>query len=1246
MWLAFVALSVAAPVWAQAPELEEAASAAARGRLAQVDLPGWEERRSRAEARQAAGQAWFAGTGPLEAAWPELHGAPLTDPTFLAGVQAGLADEAERRASAWVEAVPEGLSEGEQARWSAARAGALEAEAVADEQTRRLVGGLATGVAAHPMLRADALAEARAVLAAERAAAAALSEDAPARPAALVRARVAGEAEASLTELERAVVRALTVPGDQSLDARMAADRALLDGSSEPGLEVDAARDRLTRVASLRPADAAVQASLDEAERKSLVAATADLRATAAEPVTLQGLGAAEEALAVANRELEAAERALTDLAEGEVGTLAAARRDHAVAVRDLATSRLEAVSLRHGELLATSAEVLTDADVAEADEDARQAQRQAEDARARHDDGTAEALARVAALASETTTLLTEERSRQRLVEERLDRYRTRYDHLNIESREARALGPSAPGRQSRIDAAYLDFQHLVREVSLDLATQRAEGRELEVPSEAGRARVAEDREGLELLLSQSPLLEARWDEAVIAYHDVLDTREERFEADLDDLMMVLEGARASRRVLATEASRDALAQARQDFLHELVEETGELPIRARSGLRQAWATVVSFPRTLTDLTALSAVLIGSLELILILAGWLVFRQQIDHGAAVVLTAVHRADPRETTVAARVRQQVDRWFEPGDLREADVELSQFLEHVLDVFAAGAVYWLFADELPVLGLVALFVVWRAVVRGGPELVDLAMAPPDAARPSLRRVSRDRIDKTRDNVRLVLAWRAFVSLGAYVALELLDGDRLGELVAAVGVAMGVVIAVLLLRGWREEVRAALQRDEQTRFVTRLVAPRTNRLVELFVTAVGVGVLLWRVGGRMGQAVISRRAGLAWLGAALARQQLRDARETRTPPLSPQALADIEAAANPVPVAHRAKEALWTGTSAWLKHRSRAMIAVSGDRGMGRQSLLSLVDGVVGGDLPVRHVRLHGRIRSPQAALDWLAGALDLPKPGGDLAEAERARVLIESLRARPAEVVVIDEMHRSIIRAVGGFTALRRLLSVMHAVSDHHLWICGFHGPMWSYLQAVAAAVNLDVFRTHVATPQLDPLVLRTWLGGATKAAGFESSFDNLSAGGPGDPHGRSMERASDAFWRLLTDSCQGNPEVARCFWTDCIGPDPNLAERVNVGLFALPDAVLLEELSDQQRFILTCVIQHDGLGVADVAESLNLPRGAVRATLRQLEAAGVLVLQPVDQHYVVRLRWLPVVERVLRNRSLIHQAHT
>lgn len=1256
--LLLAALSLALPARAADAEAPDAAAVAT---LEQVTLPALSARQAGAEARAEAARGYFEGAAPLERAWPDLAGQPLGDAAVLDGLGAALRTRQAERAKERIALLPEALDDDHRARLAAERTAALDAEDAADALTARLLGGLTVGVAAAPGLADPQLAERLTALQAARTAATAgLDPTAEGWADAARRAADIAADEGRLRQLQVAAWRAMTVPGDDTLARLVRADIALVDlllaapDSRLPSADETEALarvvDRLQRTLPLLDAALATtaRARVEQADRSALQDEAARLKQ---ESATLEGQlqGDGDDAGDASVEELKstaAAARRAQEQAAARVAALEA--EGPGTESAELHALRLEVARLRRGraELRAglagrrlARAERLAElglegTDVTEADVEA--AREDAEAARAAAEAAESAAFAestlaqQISDMTAERVRLIEARKARAEEAEGEIESLEETLGKVRTDRAEAEALPPLAREREAKLAAAYGAAADLVRQAQKAVATRAASAEDVVADDDATLAGFPQP--GADLVEMAPAELVARWtavnqELAAEAVERSLDARRE-IEAGL----VVLDDAREVRRALRPSAGPDQRAKDADLFLPELTTEVGNVPVRAEVWwwrLRQGRGGL---------LDRLGSLVTRSIEGLLLLVIWAVARRRTDQWLAVALEASAQRSPSTNRVPTALAALV----ETGDVRLLQQPLVAALVIGLDVLAAWFGAGLFWEPLRPLS-VALYVLLAVqLVRLGPRLVHLALGTPGDPRPCLRRVPVDTEALAARTVRLLLGWTVALRLVDWMAETILMTDRISDLVRTAGTIVLVGLVLWCLARWAPIIRRAIAAGEQNRLTSLLVRESNNSIVQVAQAVLGLVLLAERLVARLLGRIIEQRAGLAWVAAAVARQRLKEAQGAPANPLDPARVAEIRRALHTQPMHPEELEVLEAAHAAWREGDARGLVALTGERGTGKSRLLDALEARLPDDLEVVRLRPDEHVTDADAALAWLARSIGcVPDPWPDNT-TERAEALIRELNEQPRQIVLIDDAHMLFLRAVGGFRALRRLLGVLHATADTHLWVCAFHAPAWGFLEGVAESVNLGVFRQRVPIAPLSPDALATWLEARTVETGLTLDYGELSGESIlGAEPQRAAERARQAFWRLLAEEARGNPRVAGGYWLTALRAGPD-AETAAVGLFETPQQTDVESLGARELFVLTALAIHDGLTIDNLVEVLNLPAGVCRAVARQLEARGMLSGDIRAEQYRIQPAWSPAVHRVLRTRQFLH----
>jgi hypothetical protein len=1223
-----------------------------RARLQQQLLPTLSARLQAAEARASAAERWFQGEGSLAEAFPELAWAPVGDPAFLEAQAWELQRRAQRRAGELSAPHPAGLEQADASLlepWREALAQACEAEERADLLEQRFVAGLRSVLDRAPGLQDSAVAPQLESWARQRS----LPEHPS--PDQLSLANAAGQAERSLERLRQLAWRVATVPGDPSLDQAVASQLEPLPPQlpSDPvqRLVLEARMDRLERVAPLlsRERAGAVAALQAELQRLALLAEKASLEAAlAAEPDRDPRL----EELPVDQLDVQIRElRQTLEQARGELGDeLHEAGRDGLqqevvqlkIWLDEKRLAAREAAMERARRLAVTGLGHEDDTKLAEARREADLAAQRAGEQAELASQAESQLRQQVAALRREIAELVEEESLRREASVVGIERLGARLEEHGDGLLSSLALPPLDPQRQVRIDQAYLGLRAVVDDLRVELGARVEAHDSLRVDTHRRLGQldqwVFEEEPGV-----SSPEIQQLLGDAAVARADLegaLDDRQGAAADEIDAVLALLHRSKIQRRLARDEASSKARREVSRAFLPELVAELSELPVRLVAHGRHAGPWLRSLPSRLLDLGAIWLLMAGSVELLLIGLLWVWLRRALPSWVERLAQQAHQAsfDRDARGLSAWLAAQAQRWLEPGDLRLLGPPWAALATALVDMLAS----WQLARSLseapvPIALLAWVFaswVLWRAI----PALAPPLLATREEQRPALRVVTLTTRERTVWSLRLLVGWWVLLALCRLVALRLLDADRLLELVEVIGTGAFWVLALLLLHRWSPALVLALGEQPDSRLVRWAARDSSSWLLRTLQGATALGLLLGQQLARWGARLSGGGPGMSWLAAVVARRQLRDAGERKGQALSSELRQRIETLRPPVPGIETVEEQLRQEYADWLGLRRRGLQVVTGDRGLGRSTLLERLGRSLSSESKVSNIGPEHRIDGPEGARAWLASAV-LGRSGKAPPSREE---LIDEISLLPGpRVFLVDDMERLFLREVGGFAALRIVLQVLHATSDEHFWVCGFHGPTWSYLRGVPGVFDPAFFQRVHALPLLGPEQLGRWLRTAAQQAELELSFDELAGIGPSTIEAtRLRNRAQAAYWRLLADSSAGNPSVARCLFLAGATVDDGALQ---MGLFDAPVAAQLQDLNDNELFVLTAVVVHDRLAVEQLARALNLPRSGVRTACQRLVTRGILASDSFEDSstYRLELPWLPAVERHLRNKNFL-----
>jgi len=1201
--------------------------------VVQEQIPALQARASVAQARIEAREAFFAGQIPFGVAFPDLASARLEEPAVLGGRLALLDDRGTLRAAERVAALPSVGGEDRAAELGAALQTALTAEDRADALERRLLLGLRAQLDANPGLARLHPARVELEAALDLAADQAEGGDPEVVDAAQRRAAHLDQELIHLDALITGLRRVAVVPGA----APPAPDQDLgrLDGQQgeHAALRLELLLPFLAADQQVGVEDALVRWWTDQ----RLADAQARLEAAGRVLEPVEELASRVEEL---ERALADAEQVLADLPPAEAGTLAGLQREVAEVERDAARARLEAVVAAVADAQDAGSRPDADVEATRAQEEATLARQRAEEAR-RQAQGAQELraaeLEEAWAGSQERATLVWSAVRDARSGREAAHQIRTeRLDAQRVAVRQLERL-PSLDDERPDPDQVYTELRALVA----DLCREAMAGGEQVV--QAQQARAAGLRQGAaertELAAEAEavgdtpagPLKDAQL-KALDNWSTALDDEERALEEAVvvarearGDVLRALKQAKALLRRAERHASRSARNQASRQWPDDLRLELALIGPNLVSLVRDRASALWNLPRTLGGLTGLWNLWVGSVVVLLIAGGWYVARRNTR---VVVRALLARAE----TLQERLH--------PSEVRSLREPVQQLALPLVDLVAILFLIPRLDERLPEVAFLLLVALLVVVYRALMAAFDLALVPHPERRPALRLVGRVVFDQARTTVRVLLLWYILLRFAVYLAVGLLDADTLAGLVRFGFRWVGLGLVVWLLHRWEPILRDRMAREHQgNRIVAALsTGPPYTWLRWAFclasLTFLGARRLLelayWL--GREGSS-------MGWVLNLVGRYRLAGVEDPEVqvepvpPELGERILRPVDGE-EPFPsrasALHRVIEAL----ASWETEHRRGMVAVVGDRGDGRRTLVGrLVPAVQERGHRVVRAPIRTRLTSWEQAYAWLGDVAGLD---GTHEDAEAMSEAIQGLEPR---VFIVEDAHLAFLRAVGGFEALRALLLLMNATSERHFWVVVFHVASWAYLSRLRDLVNVEVFRSVVLLEPLGERDLRTLAIGRVEAAGYRADFTGLVRRHllGGDPT-VEVERTTGMYFRLLAEAADGNPDVALRLWRSCLSPGESEGELV-VHTGDTITKGIVADLSDVHLFTLAAVRTQDTLDEDELVQVTNMAPSTIRQSVKHLASRGLL---QVHQGQVdIPLEALPAITRTLRRRHFL-----
>ncbi len=276
--------------------------------------------------------------------------------------------------------------------------------------------------------------------------------------------------------------------------------------------------------------------------------------------------------------------------------------------------------------------------------------------------------------------------------------------------------------------------------------------------------------------------------------------------------------------------------------------------------------------------------------------------------------------------------------------------------------------------------------------------------------------------------------------------------------------------------------------------------------------------------------------------------------------------------------------------WQSNRSVSVILV-GDRGSGKTSLLNCAVAREFSDIEVIRSQFSQRITDAPQMRDFLRQLAGIP---GE-------QDLMEGLLSRK-RVIMLEELERTFLRRMNGFSGLEDLLSIVAGSSRTTLWILAANQHSYRYLDA---AVGLGQYFSHrINAMAIPPVHLKNAILLRHNLSGLRLQYPALPERGDRMRAVRQFlglePSAEDSFFDALYRQSEGIFRSAFELWQ-------HFMERVEGGVLYMQQPTepnyepLIAQFTLQDSFTLQAILQHGSLTARDHAEIFEcaLPRSQV-----------------------------------------------
>jgi hypothetical protein len=312
---------------------------------------------------------------------------------------------------------------------------------------------------------------------------------------------------------------------------------------------------------------------------------------------------------------------------------------------------------------------------------------------------------------------------------------------------------------------------------------------------------------------------------------------------------------------------------------------------------------------------------------------------------------------------------------------------------------------------------------------------------------------------------------------------------------------------------------------------------------------------------------------------------------------------------------------TACRRWRQERFSSVVII-GEQGSGKTSLINCAMEQKLKGLPLVRHRIDKGVLNEGTFVQLLNGLLDMQ--GTDLADLERK--IADSHERR---IVLLEDLHRLHLRALGGLGLLKRFLEFIDATGGNILWLISIEQAAWQYLDHIQKVSRHFAFRIetgHLSRQELEGAIMARH-----RATGYRLGFTPAEGG-----REEGQESLRRAFFDRLNRASGGNVFSAIFYWLRSVeGVEGDLLKIKPLEELRLE---FLQALPLNELVYLAMIVQHGGLTAEDFTAIFRIPQGEGRTRLTHLERLGVLKRE--GEIYVInQILYHPIVTQ-LQKRNL------
>ena len=331
--------------------------------------------------------------------------------------------------------------------------------------------------------------------------------------------------------------------------------------------------------------------------------------------------------------------------------------------------------------------------------------------------------------------------------------------------------------------------------------------------------------------------------------------------------------------------------------------------------------------------------------------------------------------------------------------------------------------------------------------------------------------------------------------------------------------------------------------------------------------------------------------------------------------------------------------------WRSGRA-ASVAIVGPEGSGKTSLLNCLENDLDTDIVVSHLHMSTRPRTTAELCRFIGRTFDMPQPPEDIDK------LIAGMQTLSRRMIIVEQAHHLLMRAVGGREVLETFFRLIMATRERFLWLVSTRKYAWQRMEYLSDARR---YFTYVIPCEFhDEKELKEALLRRERVTGHDVTY---CEGEKPPTHIRKLrlshplesaavqQALAEEYFTSLYDISGGNMRAALYFWLQSLSRSDN--GRIQVQPIMSLDDSFIRNLDRHYHFILAEVVGHGTLNAAELGEIFRLDENTCQLRLDYLRHIRLLELLTDEQgmeteRYEINPVFHKPVTRALLNLNVLY----